>query len=688
MPETSAVFATVQELAGIGDAGAEWDDSSGSDTVFSDNGAGPITSGAPFPPTLGSNFLYARGFNFASVVPSGATIDGVEVVIDANIQGPLTSFFAELWVGDHSTGNIITSSTRNLGALATQNGLITMGDFADNWGGNVTAADVRDTDFGVRFSVVHDVDSNITIDYVTIKIYYTTSGGGSGTLGVKLGSTTINKLMLGAIEINKAYLGSTIVYEKGGAPSLITTSRGGHWQDDAGNQIPTTSWAGFNMAAEIDVDANSGLTKPNDSTIQVEDAMPAAVSGGKARLFVANIKLDTSHNNRGNFQFRFALVGGTGSLFSTHASGYVRNTSNKVTWIRVIGVLADSSANAQVQLQWRRSSQSVTMVTLQDVSDLQCQEIWYDAIGIYSDTGGDALGGTTRNTVPLDTTVLESDTNKIERTLNDVAMKQNETKYLVLGSVAGASGGSRTQRISNFAYDGTPRESTQVYAYQRNSANPYAGMALFDMYDSDEVTVNASMQCYRGAGVAANQGGADVDGSWSSTNGFNQMCVIALPSTAKGFISADGTGAQTLGGSTTSINGMRTASLEDTDSYSRSSNINMFTNEAHRMLCWSNVFTARSNITSGVRGNIGSRILLDASPQTTGEHGNYTRGNQGSQDCFAGSFNAGGVFNATLNGAVVVQTFDAGDNGAGDDTQPNSAGFFALNLDSTAPDYT
>ena len=35
----------------------------------------------------------------------------------------------------------------------------------------------------------------------------------SGTLGLKLGSTTINKVMLGSTEIKKVYLGTTVIYE-------------------------------------------------------------------------------------------------------------------------------------------------------------------------------------------------------------------------------------------------------------------------------------------------------------------------------------------------------------------------------------------------------------------------------------------------------------------------------------------
>ena len=470
-------------------------------------------------------------------------------------------------------------------------------------------------------------------------------------------------------------------------------SLGGHWRDSAGNQVPGTSYGAFNFATEISNDSGSLLTKPNDSTIQVGEAM--ALAGGKGRLFVANIKLDTSHNNRGNFKFKFVLTSGTGTLFSTFHTGYVRSSSNRVTWVRVIGVLVDSSLNAQVQLQWRRSTQSITIATLANVSDLQCYEFHYAGIGIYNDSGENAAyAGTTRNTVTLNTDLVQSDTAKIQRTGNNVAVKTDGARYLIFGSVSGDNGGSRTQRISNIAYGGTAQADTQSYAYQRNSANPYAGMIPMDLYEKPAgADVNVSLQCYRGAGVAANQGGADVDGNWDHLPNECGLCVIELNSDAEVFRSTDGTGGQTLGGSTTTINAMRTVSFNDAASYTSSSNTVMDVESDHLMLCFGSIFTARSNISSGTRGTIGARITIGGTDQSVGEHGTYTRGNQGTQDCFGGSWHPGGFYEVSNTDTIGVETFDAGDNGAGDDTQAGTVGFFAINMDTLEPaaggtDYT
>ena len=65
-------------------------------------------------------------------------------------------------------------------------------------------------------------------------------------------------------------------------------SLGGHWRDNAGSQIPGTTFGAFNMATEVNNDTGSNLTKPNDSTIQVGEAM--AIGDGKARIFIADRK--------------------------------------------------------------------------------------------------------------------------------------------------------------------------------------------------------------------------------------------------------------------------------------------------------------------------------------------------------------------------------------------------------------
>lgn len=464
------------------------------------------------------------------------------------------------------------------------------------------------------------------------------------------------------------------------------TATVGHWRDTSGGQLPSlATWTGIDFDGEIKNDAGSNLTKPNSSTIQVGEALPA----GKSKLFIANIKYDTSHNNRATFQGRFELTSGTGQLFTTYSTGYTRNTANRTMWVRIIGVLFNCSENAQVQIQHRRDTGSGTLAggSVINASDVQVTDLFYAEAGVYQQTVGNAaLGGTSRNIVTLGSNILETSAASIERVGNEVTIKGDNKRYLIFGSVAGDGGSSRTQRISNIAYGGVPALDTQVYVYQRDSANEYAGMALADVYETSTSDVAVTLQCFRGLGVAADQGGADVDGAWNTVAAQTGLCVIELNDGAEVLRSSDATGLQNLnGGITATMNAVRSVDFNDASSFTRASNTAINVETDHNMICFGNIFTARSDVGSGTRGTFGARITIDGADQSVGEHGNYTRGNQGTQDTFGGSFNPAGIYAVTTGQGIGVETFDAGDNGAGDRTQPGTLSFWALNLDTTEP---
>lgn len=505
-------------------------------------------------------------------------------------------------------------------------------------------------------------------------------------MSLKLGTTDINKLMLGSTEINKAYLGSTIVYEKtaGAAVSYIA-----HYRDSAGSQLPTTSWAAMNFATEVSNDVGSNVTSPSANTFQIGEALPS----GKAKIFIANVKWDSSANNRANPQGRFVLSSGTGNLFTTYHSGYIRNNANRTAWVRVIGILTDCSEDAQIQLEVRTDKNLITGTgSIANASDFQVGDLYYTAIAMYTDTtGGQSLNSlATRTTVNLNNTVQESDTAAIERSGNTVTIKGDNKKYLLLGSVAGSGGGTRTQRVANFNYAGSSALDTMSYAYQRSTTNEFGGMILADLYETATTDISVEMEGFRGNRATLTGGDADAAeqaGSWTTNSGQVGMCVIELPDTAEGFKSTDATGLQTIaGGSTTTINAMRATTFNDANSYTRASNTVMNVENDHNMICWGNMFTGRTS-TSGTRGTFGCRVTINGVDQTVGESGNFTRGDQSTSGTFGGSFSAGAIFSVSNDDDIGIETFDAGDNGSGDRTQAGAVGFFALNLDSTAPAY-
>ena len=458
------------------------------------------------------------------------------------------------------------------------------------------------------------------------------------------------------------------------------TSYVGHWRDEAGTQFPTTSYTGCDFSTEVKNDVAAALSKPNDSTVRIGKVL----SPGEGKLFTANIKVDTTHDNRAVIKAKLVLTSGTGDLFTTFASSYSRNTSNNTMWVRVVGYLTNSSVDAEVQVQWiRGGSGTPAGATVSSYCDLVVADMNYDDIGIYSNTvGGDSLGGTTRNVVQLNNTILESNVASIQRSGNTISIKNDGKDYLILGTLGSNTESTRTQRLANINYDGVPAVDTTSYVYSRDSSNELTGIALQDVYRKPVgPDTNIKLECFRGVGVAADEGGSDVDGSWSTAANETMIAVIELPTSSETFKSTDSVGAQTVSGTTTNINIFRDV-IHD-GSVTRVSDTTAVANKDHTMVCFSNIFAARRVVGSGTRSTIGSRIIINGIGQSVGEHGNYIRGNQGSQDTFGGSFAAGSIYSIADTDTISVQTFAAGDGGADDDTQPGSSGISIINLDST-----
>lgn len=155
--------------------GANTDRSAASDwtnpgnILSNDNATAACTGGA-----TGSDYLIASNFNF-SAIPQNATIVGITVVFAA----------AESSTGSESTsgqlqdaGGALFGSSQAQSINGTGETNYTYGSTSDMWGTNyttLTAAVVKDADFGVRFwySTTH----NMTVDFITMDITYAVGSG-------------------------------------------------------------------------------------------------------------------------------------------------------------------------------------------------------------------------------------------------------------------------------------------------------------------------------------------------------------------------------------------------------------------------------------------------------------------------------------------------------------------------------
>jgi hypothetical protein len=124
-----------------------------------------------------SNYLIAKGFGFS--IPSGATINGIQVTIERYESGGSTNYISDnevLLVKNGITGGtnkaaVSTMWTHTAGATANYGGT------GDLWGQSWTAADINNANFGVALSadVTNTPGSTRTanVDYIQITVIYT-----------------------------------------------------------------------------------------------------------------------------------------------------------------------------------------------------------------------------------------------------------------------------------------------------------------------------------------------------------------------------------------------------------------------------------------------------------------------------------------------------------------------------------
>lgn len=164
-------MASSQKYAGAGatsgGTGVAW---SNPGNIVSDNGSDASTT---FHKSADeTEYLLADAFGFA--IPSGATIDGIEVEIERQ-QEDTRATWKDLDVTLLKAG---TATGDNNGDLATEwptsMGVATYGGASDLWGTTWTASDVNHADFGVRLKA-DNTGSVYTarVDFIRITVYYT-----------------------------------------------------------------------------------------------------------------------------------------------------------------------------------------------------------------------------------------------------------------------------------------------------------------------------------------------------------------------------------------------------------------------------------------------------------------------------------------------------------------------------------
>lgn len=157
--------------------------------------------------------------NFGSSVPSGATINGIEVTIERKSSSGSAhkDFTVQLVKGGTASG---TNKADTATFYGTSDATITYGGASDLWGNTLTVSDVNATNFGVVFQCNNTAAAlnTCSVDAFSLKIYYTTTT--SYTLTVTQGTVTYTGQSVGVKVAHKLTVANGAVTYTGQSVSL------------------------------------------------------------------------------------------------------------------------------------------------------------------------------------------------------------------------------------------------------------------------------------------------------------------------------------------------------------------------------------------------------------------------------------------------------------------------------------
>ena len=133
--------------------------------------------------SAGTNSKNLEILLFPFAIPSGSTIDGIEMNINAYASGSSCDWLdAYLIAGFGVLDSDDLSDSAGNPAVATSETVKTFGGPTELWGSTWTDADINAGGFGASIEVRNESGSTRTVyvDYITLTVYYTAPVGGSG----------------------------------------------------------------------------------------------------------------------------------------------------------------------------------------------------------------------------------------------------------------------------------------------------------------------------------------------------------------------------------------------------------------------------------------------------------------------------------------------------------------------------
>jgi hypothetical protein len=112
-------------------------------------------------------------YNYGFTIPSGTTIRGIEVRLDARVDN--TSGAPKICVQLSSDGGATWTTTKSTSTLSTSEATYLLGGSADTWGRSWTNAQFSNTNFRIRvINVASNTSRDFSLDWISPKVYYST----------------------------------------------------------------------------------------------------------------------------------------------------------------------------------------------------------------------------------------------------------------------------------------------------------------------------------------------------------------------------------------------------------------------------------------------------------------------------------------------------------------------------------
>ncbi len=453
----------------------------------------------------------------------------------------------------------------------------------------------------------------------------------------------------------------------------------GRWVGGAQTNGPSTAWAAPINLFTTEQRNDSSLYTFTPTVSQIN--LPAAAGDlADGYLIIAAFEYVDTSNGRFNPQGKIVQSNGTGTFIGGATGGYNRDNSEDTSWVRAWAFIDNPSAAASFRFNWKRDGDNATGGT--SWSAIEIISFYYSDIGLFSSTSNFLYGGTTPN-------VLEGWSGQagsnITRFSNTITLSGNNKRYLAMGSQFFEGRGGRTQRWHGFLIDGVKDDSSKAYSYYRNGNNDESGEMFTQLIEVGSTSVEVEQFCYRGDGVGAGQGGADIDGS-TPTSGDHAMVIIELNDSAEVFRSFDGTGFPNLnvtGPVDISISRASDTVFSDSGSWVRNGDTSMQAQIAMDALFGANMSAAQNVVSTTSRWTASARFTVNSVEDDDTRAGDYARNNQGSTDTFGWSANLLSFVALSNNDncGVSIQELAGGEAGGQMGLQAGWGGFWGVNLD-------